>query len=104
MLQKIFEICDSGFCQNLLPKWSSERALSLEQEEPAHWPENALRVLNALRKPELLKIDFKYTGKEYSYEESIELLMRNLEALNELKVQYRLKIPLGYFHEFHTCA
>ena len=97
MFQKIFEISESGFCQNQLPKWSSERALNLEKEEPADWPENALRVLCALRKPELAKIDFKFTGKEYSYEESIELLMGNLDALNELKVQYRLKIPLRYF-------
>jgi len=97
MFQKIFEISDSGFCQNLLPKWSSERALDLENEEPAHWPENALRVLCALRKPELAQIDFKFTGKEYSYEESIELLMGNLDALNELKVQYGLKIPLGEY-------
>ena len=104
MFQKIFEISDSGFCQNLLPKWSSERALNLEKEEPAHWPENALRVLNALRKPELAKIDFKFTGKEYSYEESIELLMGNLDALNELKVQYRLKIPLRYFSDRNFIA
>jgi len=97
MFQKIFEISDSGFCQNQLPKWSSERALNLEKEEPADWPENALRVLCALRKPELAKIDFKFTGKEYSYEESIELLMGNLDALNELKVQYRLKIPLSEY-------
>ena len=97
MFQKIFEISDSGFCQNQLPKWSSERALNLEKEELADWPENALRVLCALRKPELAKIDFEFTGKEYSYEESIELLMGNLDALNELKVQYRLKIPLRYF-------
>ena len=68
----------------------------MEQEEPSKWPENALKVLNALKKKDLMKIDFDFTGKENSYDVSIELLINNLEALNELKVQYRIKIPLKY--------
>ena len=68
------------------------------------FPKYSKLAIGLLSSNSLFGGDFKFTGKEYSYEESIELLMGNLDALNELKVQYRLKIPLRYFSDRNFIA